>query len=52
MYSKISNIRIVTFHREGGGGGGVYKRLECLQIIFEKPKHYFCFITFRVQKWG
>ena len=35
-------IRIVTFHREGVG---VYKRLECSQSIFEKPKHSVCFIT-------
>ena len=34
-------IRIVTFQREGG----IYKRLECSQSIFEKPKHSVCFIT-------
>ena len=35
-------IRIVTFHREGVG---VYKRLECSQSIFVKPKQSVCFIT-------
>ena len=35
-------IRIVTFHREGVD---VYKKLECSQSIFEKPKHSVCFYT-------
>ena len=35
-------IRIITFHREGVD---VYKKLECSQSIFEKPKHSVCFIT-------
>ena len=35
-------IKIVTFQREGVD---VYKKLECSQSIFEKPKHSVCFIT-------
>ena len=35
-------IRIFSFHREGVG---IYKRLQCSQSIFEKPKHSVCFIT-------
>ena len=42
-YHKSSNRRPGLYFTERGMG--VYKRLECSQSIFEKPKHSVCIIT-------